>query len=105
MEGDCQCHKCTSGFKDRQALIEALVAVGFDRSQIEIHEQAVPLYGYQGSRSGLPLFDYQTAKTAAREWQCVAAAGSDQRSRDGVPRRAQMPPRFRGHMGSQHHRA
>jgi hypothetical protein len=40
--------ECTPGFKDRTALIEALVAVGFDRSQIEVHEQAVPLYGYQG---------------------------------------------------------
>jgi hypothetical protein len=40
--------ECTPGFKDRQALIEALVAVGFDRSQIEVHEEVVPLYGYQG---------------------------------------------------------
>ncbi len=29
-------------------LSEALVAVGFDRSQIEVHEEAVALYGYQG---------------------------------------------------------
>jgi hypothetical protein len=40
--------ECTPGFKDRQALIEALVAVGFDRSQIEVHEEVVPLFGYQG---------------------------------------------------------
>jgi hypothetical protein len=40
--------ECTPGFKDRAALIEALVAVGFDRGQIAIHEEAVPLYGYQG---------------------------------------------------------
>jgi UDP-3-O-acyl-N-acetylglucosamine deacetylase len=40
--------ECTPGFKDRESLIEALVAVGFDRSQIEVHEKEVPLYGYQG---------------------------------------------------------
>ena len=40
--------ECTPGFKDRGALIEALIAVGFDRGQIEIHEEAVQLYGYQG---------------------------------------------------------
>lgn len=40
--------ECTPGFKDREALIEALVAVGFDRNQIEVHEATVPLYGYQG---------------------------------------------------------
>lgn len=42
--------ECTPGFKDREALIEALVAVGFDRGKIEIHEEAVPLYGYQGDK-------------------------------------------------------
>jgi hypothetical protein len=40
--------ECTPGFKDREALIEALVAVGFDRSQFEVHEDAVVLYGYLG---------------------------------------------------------
>ena len=40
--------ECKPGFKDQQALIDALVAVGFDREQIEIHEESVPLYGYQG---------------------------------------------------------
>jgi hypothetical protein len=40
--------ECKPGFKDQQALIEALVAVGFDRTQIEIHEETVALYGYQG---------------------------------------------------------
>lgn len=38
--------ECTPGFKERAALIEALVAVGFDRSQSESHDQAVPLYSY-----------------------------------------------------------
>ncbi len=42
--------ECTPGFKDREALIEALVAVGFDRCQIETHEEAVPLFGYQGDQ-------------------------------------------------------
>ncbi len=40
--------ECKPGFKDQQALIEALVAIGFDRSQIELHEEVVPLYGYRG---------------------------------------------------------
>ncbi len=40
--------ECKPGFKDREALIEALVAVGFIRSQIEVHQDAVVLYGYRG---------------------------------------------------------
>jgi len=40
--------ECKPGFKDREALIEALVAVGFDRGQIEVHQEAVALYGYRG---------------------------------------------------------
>ena len=40
--------ECKPGFKDREALIEALVAVGFGRDQIEVHEQAAPLFGYRG---------------------------------------------------------
>jgi hypothetical protein len=39
--------ECTPGFKDRAALIEALVAVGFDRGDIEFHAEAVPLFGYR----------------------------------------------------------
>ena len=42
--------ECKPGFKDREALVEALSAVGFERKQIEIHEEAVPLYGYQGDQ-------------------------------------------------------
>jgi hypothetical protein len=40
--------ECKPGFKDREALIEALVAVGFDRSQIEVHEEGITLFGYRG---------------------------------------------------------
>lgn len=40
--------ECRTEFRDPQALIAALVACGFDASAIEVHEQAVPLYGYQG---------------------------------------------------------
>jgi hypothetical protein len=39
---------CQTEFRDPQALVAALVECGFEESQIEIHEQAVPLYGYQG---------------------------------------------------------
>ncbi len=45
--------ECRPGFKDREALIAALVAVGFECSQIEIHEEAVSLYGYQGDERPL----------------------------------------------------
>ena len=40
--------ECLPGFKDREALIDALIACGFERSQIEVHREAVPLYGYRG---------------------------------------------------------
>jgi len=40
--------ECNPGFKDQQALIDALVAVGFDRSQIEVHAETATLFGYQG---------------------------------------------------------
>ncbi|MBU0609161.1 MAG: DUF1257 domain-containing protein [Armatimonadetes bacterium] len=40
--------ECRPHFKDRQALLDALLAVGFAREYIEVHEQAVPLYGYRG---------------------------------------------------------
>ena len=40
--------ECKPGFKDQQALIDALVAVGFDRSQIEVHAETAALFGYQG---------------------------------------------------------
>ena len=42
--------ECRPRFKDRQALVDALLAVGFSREQIELHDEAVPLYGYRGDR-------------------------------------------------------
>lgn len=40
--------ECRTEFRDPAALIAALIECGFEDSQIETHEQAVPLYGYQG---------------------------------------------------------
>ena len=40
--------ECRPGFQDWAALFDALVAVGFERQQIELHEQPVELFGYQG---------------------------------------------------------
>ena len=40
--------ECQTEFRDPQALAAALVECGFQDSQIEVHEQAVPLFGYQG---------------------------------------------------------
>lgn len=40
--------ECDTQFRDRQALIAALVRCGFEASQIEVHEEEVSLFGYQG---------------------------------------------------------
>ncbi len=40
--------ECRTEFRDPQALVAALVESGFQESQIEVHQEAVPLYGYQG---------------------------------------------------------
>lgn len=40
--------ECRTEFRDPDALIAALVECGFDPSVIEQHQEAVPLYGYQG---------------------------------------------------------
>ena len=40
--------ECQTEFRDPQALVVALIECGFEAAQIEVHEQAVPLYGYQG---------------------------------------------------------
>ena len=39
--------ECQTEFRDPQGLVAALVECGFEESQIEIHNEAVPLYGYQ----------------------------------------------------------
>jgi len=40
--------ECKTEFHDADALVASLVECGFEESQIEIHTEAVPLYGYQG---------------------------------------------------------
>ena len=40
--------ECQTEFRDPQALAAALVECGFAADQIEVHTEAVPLYGYQG---------------------------------------------------------
>ena len=40
--------ECRTQFRDPQALVAALIECGFAADQIEIHQEAVPLYGYQG---------------------------------------------------------
>jgi hypothetical protein len=40
--------ECRKEFRDPQALVAALVECGFEESQIEIHQEVVPLFGYQG---------------------------------------------------------
>jgi len=40
--------ECQTEFRDPQALIAALVECGFPEGQIEVHDQPVALYGYQG---------------------------------------------------------
>ena len=42
--------ECQTEFRDSQALVAALVECGFEASQVEIHEEAVPLYGYKGDQ-------------------------------------------------------
>jgi hypothetical protein len=72
--------ECKPGFKDQQALIEALVAVGFERSQIEVHQAAVPLFGYRGDERP------QRAHVAIRR-QHVGPAANDvgwERQPDGT---------------------
>ena len=40
--------ECQTEFRDPEALVAALVACGFQVSQIEVHDEATALYGYQG---------------------------------------------------------
>lgn len=41
---------CKTKFKDRDALVDALVESGFKREEIEIHETPQNLYGYHGDK-------------------------------------------------------
>jgi hypothetical protein len=75
--------ECTPGFKDREALIEALVAVGFDRGQIEIHEEAIPLYGYQGDERPQRAHIVIRRSTSARP--PMMSAGNDCRTAPTAP--------------------
>lgn len=40
--------ECNPGFRDRDALVDALLAVGFTCEQIELHDDAGALFGYRG---------------------------------------------------------
>jgi len=40
--------ECQTEFRDPQALVAALMECGFQESQVEVHQEAVTLYGYQG---------------------------------------------------------
>lgn len=42
--------ECKTEFRDPQALVAALIECGFAADQIEIHQEAVALYGYQGDQ-------------------------------------------------------
>jgi len=42
--------ECKTKFKDRKALVEGLMALGFAESEIEVHEEAQNLYGYHGDK-------------------------------------------------------
>ena len=42
--------ECQTVFRDPQALVAALIECGLRAEQIEIHDKAVPLYGFQGDQ-------------------------------------------------------
>jgi len=42
--------ECQTEFRDAEALIAALIECGFPQSRIEVHQHAVPLYGYEGDQ-------------------------------------------------------
>ncbi len=42
--------ECQTEFRDPQALVAALIECGFTSEQIEVHAEAVPLYGYRGDQ-------------------------------------------------------
>ena len=74
--------ECRPGFKDREALIDALLEVGFERGQIETHNAAAQLYGYEGDERS------QRAHIVIRR-QHVGSAANDvgwERMADGTYR-------------------
>ena len=40
--------ECQTEFRDPNALVAALIEIGFEPSQIKAHSEAVPLFGYRG---------------------------------------------------------
>ena len=42
--------ECQTEFRDPQALVAALIECGFEPSQVEVHAEAVPLFGYRGDQ-------------------------------------------------------
>ena len=42
--------ECQTEFRDPLALVAALVECGFEVAQIEVHPEAMPLFGYQGDQ-------------------------------------------------------
>ncbi len=50
--------ECRPQFKDREALIDALLAVGLSREQMELHDEAVPLLGDPVTRVGAGIRGY-----------------------------------------------
>ncbi len=74
--------ECRTEFRDPQALVAALVECGFQKSQVEVHEEAVPLYGYKSDVRP------QKAHIVVRR-QHVGAAANDvgwERQADGTYR-------------------
>ncbi len=91
--------ECEPGFKDQQALIDALTATGFDRDQIEVHAESAALYGYRG------LADPAANKNTRRGTSDSAEADVPCMRAEPTARRAVLP-RLResglGHTGGQH---
>lgn len=42
--------ECSTKFKDRAALIEALIEMGWKKEELEIHDKPAHLYGFQGDQ-------------------------------------------------------
>jgi hypothetical protein len=62
--------ECETKIKDRKALIEALIEMGWRKDQIEVHDTPQHLYGYQGDKRS------QTAHVIIRK-QHVGSSSND----------------------------